>query len=978
MKKTNFTLAWPLQCVRLGYLFLLPILLLCFTHNVAAQCTLACNGANISVDSDCSANLTMDMFVNGEMTSCEGTTTFEIIIQDHHSFEILFQEELPENGAIVWPDAGNYIGEQVKVIIKEVLEGNVPENSCWNYSLIEDKFPPIIECDDVEAEVSCCGEFDFLPVIIDECSGVLDTTIISERTIPNDCNFSGVDDEDLAIVKWIERVIIATDKSGNTSDPCTLTIAIHRLNEDLTIGSGKLDLGEGLHWPDSLTVMMGNAVDCALVGNNLYEEGFFEDEDEDGVPDASPGGAGVPWLDKNDNWTFDENSDDTYLHPLDSGEEGVEELVKYCGIGVSYQDIDLGTIKCVRKVMRMWTIREWFCGEENTCTYTQLIEIVDDEGPELEVPHDFNATTNGYTCEAYIEIPEATAYDVCSEVARIDLRITNFENSGDLHESEGDPVAFFSDWKGGKVHLPEGLNKIEYLAYDECHNLTIGYTIIDVKDSTPPVAICDEHTVVSLTNEGRTTMPARVLDDGSYDDCKLKKFVAKRMVPGCQCEDHYPKFDGFYFLGEYEDHYYYVSHDSFPGYKAHQISEALGGYSAVIGDEDEDEWIYDAVQGKLGDTDYWIGLSDHLHEGEFEWQNGDPFNNSSYDNFDGGQPDNDVPGQDYVLVTSDEGGDWYDEAGYMEHRFVLEIEDPCGWSEYLDFCCDDLGVSQMIQFRAIDKWGNYNDCMVEVEVQDKVPPFLICPPDLTVACEFDFADLNVFGKVVGSQAEREAIHIPLDYLYGADTEEGIIHPGDDAWPPQLWDGYAADNCMLIIEEDPPTDERDQCGFGTLIRNFKAYTAGGQDTSRCWQFITFESYNHFTFDNIIWPADTLITDCQVLSDTKTSLSPDVYGKPIFPGEDECDLVGTNFEDHVFYFNDSDGVSCFKLIRKWHIIDWCEVNHNRTYQTSTEYEQLEYPQVIKVVNTVDPIFDGGCQDRIPFCVVEPDCNAQRISH
>ncbi|MDX1408014.1 MAG: hypothetical protein R3330_07770, partial [Saprospiraceae bacterium] len=38
-------------------------------------------------------------------------------------------------------------------------------------------------------------------------------------------------------------------------------------------------------------------------------------------------------------------------------------------------------------------------------------------------------------------------------------------------------------------------------------------------DTQPPIAICDAHTVVSLGADGKATLYASTLDDGSYDNC---------------------------------------------------------------------------------------------------------------------------------------------------------------------------------------------------------------------------------------------------------------------------------------------------------------------------------------------------------------------------------------------------------------------------------------------------------------------------
>lgn len=51
-------------------------------------------------------------------------------------------------------------------------------------------------------------------------------------------------------------------------------------------------------------------------------------------------------------------------------------------------------------------------------------------------------------------------------------------------------------------------------------------------DYIDPVAICDAHTVVALSNTGTAKLFATDLDDGSYDNCHLVDYKVARMFPG--------------------------------------------------------------------------------------------------------------------------------------------------------------------------------------------------------------------------------------------------------------------------------------------------------------------------------------------------------------------------------------------------------------------------------------------------------------
>ena len=51
-------------------------------------------------------------------------------------------------------------------------------------------------------------------------------------------------------------------------------------------------------------------------------------------------------------------------------------------------------------------------------------------------------------------------------------------------------------------------------------------------DNVSPVAICDAHTIVALNNYGTAKLYATDIDDGSYDNCDIVEYKARRMNPG--------------------------------------------------------------------------------------------------------------------------------------------------------------------------------------------------------------------------------------------------------------------------------------------------------------------------------------------------------------------------------------------------------------------------------------------------------------
>jgi subtilisin-like proprotein convertase family protein len=77
--------------------------------------------------------------------------------------------------------------------------------------------------------------------------------------------------------------------------------------------------------------------------------------------------------------------------------------------------------------------------------------------------------------------------------------------------------------------------RVRYYAVDGCGNQALYELSITLRDRVPPVAVCDEITEVSITNNGLnpgescSKLYAESLDDGSYDNCQPVYFLIAKM-----------------------------------------------------------------------------------------------------------------------------------------------------------------------------------------------------------------------------------------------------------------------------------------------------------------------------------------------------------------------------------------------------------------------------------------------------------------
>ena len=282
-----------------------------------------------------------------------------------------------------------------------------------------------------------------------------------------------VDMQDCASLytKIITRTYVATDKWGNQSKECVQHISVKRLNKADVV------------FPQNYLVSDNSALTC-----NAFET------DAKGNP--SPSVTGTPHYHGRDLFTICSNN--------------------FCETTVGYNDFVVSDDGCVKKILRTWHVLE-NCENItpfNFITNVQTIEIFDRIPPTLVAPDNFTVTTDGWKCSSTVDLPALEITDNCSN----EFTVNVFYPGGSLLNSNG-----------GKVVLPVGKNTINYKVYDKCGNLSEVDLVVTVVDVTPPVAICQTNTIVSLSSGGEADVSASSFNSGSYDDCGLKEFEVRRM-----------------------------------------------------------------------------------------------------------------------------------------------------------------------------------------------------------------------------------------------------------------------------------------------------------------------------------------------------------------------------------------------------------------------------------------------------------------
>lgn len=213
------------------------------------------------------------------------------------------------------------------------------------------------------------------------------------------------------------------------------------------------------------------------------------------------------------------------------------------------------------------------------------------------------------------------------------------------------------------------------------------------------------------------------------------------------------------------------------------------------------------------------------------------------------------------------------------------------FDDNVKFCCVDAGTDVMVVVRvsqgiipdgpvSIDYYVGkpYSECMVAVKVIDKFGPEVICPEGVTIDCR---------------QIGLKRVKHPTDY--GA----AIIN----------------EMCLDNVKYDSIPNLND-CGVGYITRRITAKDKAGNSTS-CDQVI--KVVNNFPFNandtnDLIWPKDTTFFVCNANTDPSNTGFPKIK-------DDSCAKIAFNKVDEVYEFAPG---ACKKILRKWSIIDWCQVD------------------------------------------------------
>ncbi len=428
---------------------------------------------------------------------CEVAIDPDMILEGNGCPNGNFVVEIRVNG--VWVPGvvnANHINQTLQVRVRELNSGN----SCWGYILVEDKLDPQITCTNITLS---CGITTYTPqylqdelnlsaaypTVVENCGNFTLSYIDQFTDLPCNGTINGLNN----ISAYVRRTWTAVDQSGNSAT-CSQFIYFQRRSV------------QQVQFPPNVTLSCES-------------------------PDTHPSNTGVPFI-------------------VDFGREfPLYPQNTFCELSLTYSDQVLPICDGSYKILRTWTVLDWCLPTQagsNPRQHIQLIEVEDDQGPQIACPNNLTVNTNPWNCARDLDLPDVLIEDNCSRIkdiwAEYTINGTGKTLAGTVEDFPGnnpwhpDTLGVLGIANG----LPLGNTLMRYVVRDDCGNTATCQFIITVADQTPPNTICIEATKVALGANGMALVNASTFDKGSYDNCSPVRFKARRMDANpCQPNDRF-------------------------------------------------------------------------------------------------------------------------------------------------------------------------------------------------------------------------------------------------------------------------------------------------------------------------------------------------------------------------------------------------------------------------------------------------------
>lgn len=875
----------------------------------------------ISLNENCVATIGADEILSGGPYGC--LLDYIVTVQDWITGQAIDRQPNIPGIQVGSQD----INKEFKVTITDPATGN----SCWGHARVEDKIAPRMIC----PRDTCitCGTslttpfYMGTPVVTENCGSY--SLTYSDNVSNGSC---ALNYQELIVRTWT-----AVDAQGNRAE-CVqvIRVALATLNsvsvpadyddldEPALSCDGKINTTKDYtpHYLAYPYCVDGYLLDSA---HWLATGGFFPSPQGDLAGERRPRVLGWNCIDTG-LYIGHPSPFEVYYpaHPSWRPNNplcwGPDEVIMWQGtgypsgggcinLGITFNDIkidvsapncDAGAVGCY-KIIRQWTVLDWCTGQVGG--KNQLIKVIDREGPQVLYPDTVIVNMEELKCFGVWEVPKPWLIDNCSNDIHYSIKVTSGAVTG--NETDGFVVR----------NIERGLSTATIIAEDCCGNVTKHRVAINVLDNTPPVAVCNKTTIVSITGnqspgENFAKIFANDFDQGSFDNCSdhiFFKVIRMEQLRGTNNGSNSSQPDN-----------------------GTNCSGVNGDDNAIL--DGNQIYFDDYVNFCCSDVGKTIMVVLRVYDIE--------------------------PGKGPISPSRmNPGGNLFNH--YSDCMIEVEVQDKALPTVVPP---PNIVVSCWFWFD-VDKLDDPNDATFGRVVSDLSLRHKVVTNDLVCYNYCVRNDITGYpGFVPGAPPSNPpAWNKACDYyrVY-FDTS----HPERKYELVWGFDGTVLGTCG--VNYSISVNDNRECGQGQLTRTIVARGLNGVSVTAtqtiwvvdCDPFYINRADDCDALDDITWPGNcdgqaTTIDGCGA------DISPDnpILGRPVIENhaDDLCSLISIEYFDELFTVEPD---ACFKVLRTWVVIDWCQYDPN----LDPTRGRWEYLQIIKVHDTDKPeisVSIGNCE-------------------
>lgn len=399
----------------------------------------------------------------------------------------------------IFPLGGGYKILRTWTIV-DWYSGSIQE--CIQVIKLIDIISPYLECvEQANVSLDFSGQLtlnpeDFVVFTTDDCDSIITLSIF-----PNQFDCSNIGDTTVEIT--------ASDESGNVSQ-CFVDLTIEDKMSPTAVCNALVNISLGADGTATITpavIDAGSYDNCGPVTLAIDQSTFDCSDIGDSivviltVTDAS-GNTNQCWseiivedkLAPTVTCPPDLTLDCSQGGNLDPLITGTPIIVDNCNLtAYAYEDLIIQTCGNGFKVLRTWTVVDWYSGSIQECI--QVIKVQDVTPPNLVCVNQLNASLDfSGNLTLFPEDFIVSATDDCDSVY-----LSLLQNQFDCSDI--------------------GNTTVIITATDGCGNVSQCSVNLTIEDKVGPTAVCNAQVNVSLGTDGTATITPAVIDAGSFDEC---------------------------------------------------------------------------------------------------------------------------------------------------------------------------------------------------------------------------------------------------------------------------------------------------------------------------------------------------------------------------------------------------------------------------------------------------------------------------